>query len=65
MFLALGAIMQHRGCPGDSDDQLKFTAKQLLSNFYEDFQAEPAFLQYVRQEWEGKSGEMFTSLFVR
>ncbi len=28
MFLALGAIMQHRSCPGDSDDQLKSTAKQ-------------------------------------
>ena len=64
MFLALGAIMQHRSCPGDSDDQLKSTAKQLLSNFYENFQDEPAFMQYVRQEWEGKFGEMSSSSFV-
>ena len=64
MFFALGAIMQYRSHPSDSDEQLKSTAKQLLADFYIKFQDEPAFIQYVQQEWEGKFGEPSSSTFA-
>ena len=57
MFKALGSIMESRGNASDDDQDRQEAAKQRLHAYYIKFVDEPVFVEYVKREWENKTGE--------
>lgn len=58
MFLALGSIMESRGRADDSEQQRHQHALQRLQEYYLKFADEPAFIDYLKREWENKIGKI-------